>query len=59
MFQAYLPVLEFYKKYLENLKEQGFLWCMFLLSRNAGTEDIFVDVVRHWTALNGISRVKP
>lgn len=55
MFQAYLPMVEFYKKYLENLKEQGFLWCMFLLSRNAETEDIFVDVVRHWTSLNDIT----
>lgn len=58
MFQIYLPMVEFYKKYLEKLKNRGFLWCLFLLSRNAETENLFVSVVRYWTSLDDVTGKK-
>ena len=58
MYQIYMPMVDFYKKYLKYLKKNGFSWCMFLLSRNAETEDIFVEVGKHWTSLDDVTGKK-
>lgn len=58
MYQIYLPMVKFYREYLKELKKRGFLWCMFLLSRNAETEDLFVSVVKHWTSLDDVTGKK-
>lgn len=55
MFQTYLPLVEFYKKYLIEARKRGFLWSVFLLSRKADTEEIYQEIIRDWKSLDDIT----
>lgn len=55
MFQTYLPLVEFYEKYLTEAKKKGFIWSVFLLSRKADTEEIYQEVIRDWKSLDDIT----
>ena len=55
MFQTYLPLVDFYNKYLAEARKRGFLWSVFLLSRKADTEEIYQEVIRDWKSLDDIT----
>lgn len=58
MLQTYLPLVEYYEKYLEEARKRGFLLSVFLLSRKADTEEIYQEVVRDWESLDDITGKK-
>jgi|GEM_PF-589784 len=58
MYQTYLPLVEFYKRYLAEARKKGFLWSVFLLSRKADTEDVYQKVIRDWKSLDDITGKK-
>jgi hypothetical protein len=44
MEQVYMPLKEYYGKYLKEAKDNDFIWVLSLLSRAADTKKVYQDI---------------
>lgn len=50
-----VPLAEFYRDYLENVRKREFKWIVTLLARDADAEEIYDNLRKKWRSLNSIT----
>ncbi|APC39660.1 glycosyltransferase family 4 protein [Clostridium estertheticum] len=55
MEQVYMPLKEYYEKYLKEAKDNNFIWVLSLLSREADTTKVYQDIEEKWASINDLT----
>lgn len=55
MEQVYMPLKEYYEKYLKEAKDNNFIWVLSLLSREADTKKVYQDIEEKWASINDLT----